>query len=101
MVHGTQNDRLEPSVSTQKSVWKTIDRVQSYWQKCIWVVQIFLLQENGTQKNVHIFKSNAPILLKLGVGLDHMYAKGWIFGSLCVMSLWNTTTCKIFVTKVT
>ena len=30
-----------------------------------------------------------------------MYAKGWIFGSLCVMSLWNTTTCKIFVTKVT
>ena len=35
--------------------------------------------ENGTQKSVHIFKSNARTLLKLGVGLDHMYTKGWIF----------------------
>ena len=41
-------------------------------------VQMFLLQatksdhknENGAQENVHIFKSNAPTLLKLGVGLD-------------------------------
>ena len=44
MVHGTQNDRLEPSVSTQKSVLKNIHRVLRYWQKCIWVVQRFLLQ---------------------------------------------------------
>ena len=35
--------------------------------------------ENGIKKNVCIFKSNAPILLKLGVGLDHMCAMGWIF----------------------
>ena len=28
--------------------------------------------ENGAQKNVHIFKSNAPTLLKLGVGFYHM-----------------------------
>ena len=35
--------------------------------------------ENGAQKNVHIFKSNAPTLLKLGVVLDHMYTKGWNF----------------------
>ena len=34
---------------------------------------------NGAQKNVHIFKSSAPILLKLCVGLDHMYTKDWIF----------------------
>ena len=37
--------------------------------------------ENSAQKNVHIFKSNAPTLLKLGVGLDHMYTKAWIFSS--------------------
>ena len=42
--HGTQNDRLEPSVSTQKSVLKNIHQVLRYWQKCIWVVQRFLLQ---------------------------------------------------------
>ena len=35
--------------------------------------------KNVAQKNAHIFKSNAPILLKLGVGLDHMYTKGWNF----------------------
>ena len=34
--------------------------------------------ENGAQKDVHVFKSNAPTLLKLGEGLDHMYTKGWI-----------------------
>ena len=33
----------------------------------------------GAQKNAHIFKSNAPTWLKLGVGLDHMYTKGWNF----------------------
>ena len=43
-VHGTQNNQHKPSVSTQKSVWKNIARVLRYWQKCIWVVQIFLLQ---------------------------------------------------------
>ena len=35
--------------------------------------------EDGAQKKAHIFKSNASILLKLGVGLDHMYTKGWNF----------------------
>ena len=99
--HGIQNYQLERSVSMQKSALKNIDRVLRYLQKCIWVVQRFLLQatisdhenENGAQKNVHIFKSNAPILLKLGVGLDHMYTKGWIFfRSLCVMSSWYKTT---------
>ena len=34
---------------------------------------------NGAQKNAHIFKSNAPTWLKLGVGFDHMYTKGWNF----------------------
>ena len=32
-VHGTQNDQLEPRVSTQKSVLKNIHRVPRYWQK--------------------------------------------------------------------
>ena len=41
-------------------------------------------KENGAQKNVYFFKSNAPILLKLGVSLDHMYTKGWIFLDLAV-----------------
>ena len=41
----------------------------------IWVQK----NENGAQKNVHIFKSKAPTLLKLGVGFDHMYTKAWIF----------------------
>ena len=31
--------------------------------------------EYEAQKNVNIFKSNAPTLLKLGVGLDHMHTK--------------------------
>ena len=35
--------------------------------------------ENEAQKNVHIYKSNAPTLLKLSVGLDHMDTTGWIF----------------------
>ena len=35
--------------------------------------------ENGAQKNARIFKSNAQTWLKLGVGLDHMYTKGWNF----------------------
>ena len=35
--------------------------------------------ENGAQKNVHIFKSNTPTLLKLSVGFHHMYTKGRIF----------------------
>ena len=35
--------------------------------------------ENGAQKNAHIFKNNAWILLKLGLGFDHMYTKGWNF----------------------
>ena len=43
-VHGTQSNRHEPSVSTQKSVLKNIHGVLRYWQKCIWVVQRFLPQ---------------------------------------------------------
>ena len=35
--------------------------------------------ENGGQKNVQIFKTTAPTLLKPGVSLNHMYTKGWIF----------------------
>ena len=35
--------------------------------------------ENGAQKNIHIFKSNAPKLLKLSVGKDQMYTKGLNF----------------------
>ena len=31
-VYGTQNDRLEPRVSTQKSVLKNMHRVQRYWE---------------------------------------------------------------------
>ena len=34
---------------------------------------------NGAHENVHMFKSNAPLLLKLGAGLDHMNTKGWMF----------------------
>ena len=30
--------------------------------------------KNGTQNNVHIFRSNVLTLLKLGVGLDHMHS---------------------------
>ena len=32
-VHGTQNDRLELTVSTQKSVLKNMHRVPRYWPK--------------------------------------------------------------------
>ena len=32
-VHGTQNDQLEPRVSTQKLVLKNMHRVPRYWQK--------------------------------------------------------------------
>ena len=35
--------------------------------------------ENGAQNNVHIFKSNAPTSLKLGVGFYHICTKGCIF----------------------
>ena len=34
-VHCTQNDRLEPTVSTQKSVLKNFNRVRRYEQKCV------------------------------------------------------------------
>ena len=43
-VHGIQIDRLGLTISTQKLVLKNIHRVPRYWQKCIWVVQRFLLQ---------------------------------------------------------
>ena len=73
-------------------LWK--DRVMSTivilsWPGCclclVEIVDITLdrckiwAQKNGAgaQKNAHIFKSNAPTWLKLGVGLDHMYTKVW------------------------
>ena len=34
---------------------------------------------NGAQRNVLIFQNNALTLLKLSVGLDHMYTKEHIF----------------------
>ena len=51
--------------------------------------------ENGAQKNFHIFKSNAPALLKLVVGfyISHVYKGLDFFKSCCVMSSWNKTTC--------
>ena len=33
-VHGIQNDRLELTVSTQKTVLKNMHRVLRYWSKC-------------------------------------------------------------------
>ena len=55
---------------------------------------------NGAQRNVLIFQNNALTLLKLSVGLDHMYTKEHIFFlSSPVMSLLNKTTFKSFITK--
>ena len=48
-VHGTQNNRLELSVSMQKSILKNIHWVLRYWQKCIWVVQRFMLQATKSE----------------------------------------------------
>ena len=42
-VYGSQNDGLEPRVSTQKSVLQNMHRVPRYWQKCI---QIYLFKQN-------------------------------------------------------
>ena len=36
-LHGTQNDQLEPTIPTQKSVLKNIDRVPRYQPKCVWI----------------------------------------------------------------
>ena len=57
--------------------------------------------ENGVKKNVHIFKSNAPILLKLGVGFDHMYTKGWICLDPFVYCTHGIRQRASFVDKVT
>ena len=46
-LHGTQNDRLEPTVSTQKSVLKNFKRVRRYEQKCV--------QIQVAKPNLHIF----------------------------------------------
>ena len=35
--------------------------------------------QNAAHKNLHIFKSNAPTLLKLGVGIDYVYTKDSFF----------------------
>ena len=40
---GTQNDRLKPTVSSQKSVFKNMYLVLRYWQKCI---RIWLFKQN-------------------------------------------------------
>ena len=47
-LHGTQNDRLEPTVSAQKSVLKNIDRVPRYQPKCV--------QNRVAKPNLHIFQ---------------------------------------------
>ena len=80
-----------------------------YWQNVSGLFRDFCYKQqnqttkngNSTQKKVHIFKSNAPILLKLGVGLDHMYTKEGLdcFCSSCVMFSKNTTMCKSFLAK--
>ena len=72
-VHGTQNSQLEPSGLFRDFCYKQQNQTTK--------------NKNVAQKNVYIFKSNAPTLLTLGVGLDHMYTKDWIFfRSGCVIS---------------
>ena len=46
-VYGTQNDRLELTVSTQKSVLKNMHRVPRYWWKCVGIWP--------AKPNLHIF----------------------------------------------
>ena len=46
--------------------------------------------QRWVEKNNYFSKSNAPTLLNLGVGLDHMNTKGWnFFYSSGVMPSWN------------
>ena len=53
--------------------------------RCLWWWQNLSAKNgNGAQENVHIFKNNAPTLLKLSEDLDHMYTKGWNFLALSV-----------------
>ena len=57
--------------------------LMQYFSECHFCYKLQNLtakNQNGTPKNVQkIIKSNAQTLLKLGVCLDHMYTKGWIF----------------------
>ena len=66
---------------------KNNKRLDYFSQKCIWGVQRFLPQaakshhkkmKMALRKIFISSKENAPTLLKLGVGLDQMYTKGWI-----------------------
>ena len=63
-VHGTQNDQLEPSDSTQKSKYSLRPEIlaKMYLGFCYKQQNLTTKNENGTQKNVLIFKSNAPKL---------------------------------------
>ena len=86
----------------QQSIKHNIEYYIYYSVVCTWLRMIDRCKMWPPKKEmVHrkLFKSNAPTLLKLGVGRDHMYTKVWIFLSSCVMSSWNKTTCKSFVTK--
>ena len=53
-LHGTQNDRLELTVSTQKSFLKNMHWVLRYWPKCA--------QIQVTKPNLHILRHFGPYL---------------------------------------
>ena len=95
-------DAVEHSQPNSKSVYYYNNRLtvlnSILTSSCkIWVTK----NGTGAQKNTRsIFKSNAPTLLKLDVGLDHMYTKGCIFfRSGCAISSWNKMTCNSFIAK--
>ena len=86
-IQGTQNDRLEPSVSKQNWFWKILTESWDIGKNVSGLFRDFCYKqqnettknENGAQKNLHNFNVMYLHLMKLGVGLDHMYTKGWIF----------------------
>ena len=58
--------------------------------------------ENGAQKNLHIFKRKCTYIAETWYRLRSDVYQGLdFFRSLCVLSSWNKTTCKSFVAKVT
>ena len=57
-LHGTQNDRLELTVSTQKSDLKNMQRVPRYWPKRLKICRFGLATQNLiSQDPVHIFQN--------------------------------------------
>ena len=66
-------------VKEKSSPWYTCDL--SLHRVFLCAISIFWGSDfvASAQKNAHIFKSNAPTWMKLGVGLDHMYTNGWNF----------------------